>query len=423
MLNQPVINIGMVGHVSDGKSTLVKSLTGVKTQRHAKEKESNVTIHIGYANALIYKCEECISPNCYYSIGSNQNNTGCRICKKTGILMNHISFVDCPGHNSFMGTMMNGTSVMDYTITVESTANKTFPAPQTIQHLNIIESNNIKNIAFILNKIDLVNENITMAKLEELDKFKEKYQSSSSPVIPISAAFDINIDVICEILANLKKPERITDSDKLRMNIIRSFNTNIPGTPIDELKGGVVGGSIIRGILNIDDEVYIYPGIIYEDSFEPLFVKVQTLFSEKTPLLTASCGGLIGVGLDIDPGLTGGDAIVGNIILKKSKLSNEYVTKNITLKVTLLKSQDEILLNENGKCNLILNINTNNVNGKILKKIDEHIFNFELDRPIYIEENDKLSLSIKNIEELQIIGYGTLDECIPFTNVLTPFNI
>jgi translation initiation factor 2 subunit 3 len=425
MFNQPIINIGMIGHVSDGKSTLTKSLTGVQTQRYAKEQETNITIRLGYANAKIYKCSKCAPPSCYYSKGSNQTDTFCKNCKMPGQLVNHVSFVDCPGHNSFMGTMMNGTSVMDYTITVESAVNKTFPAPQTVQHLNAIESNSIENIAFILNKIDLVNEDMIYSKLEELDEFKKKYSCSNAPVIPISAAFDINVDVLCEILANLKKPERIMDSDKLRMNIIRSFNINIPGTMIDELKGGVVGGTIIQGTLDIDDEIYIYPGIIYEDSFEPLRAKVLTIFSEKTPLTRAICGGLIGVGLDIDPGLTGDDALVGNIILKTPHLIDAFITSNITLSLTLNNSI-EIIFNENEKENekdnkkdkYILNINTNNVKGNIIKKLDENIFKFELDKPVYIEKNDKITISIKNMNGLQFIGYGVLCECIPYKNVI-----
>lgn len=414
MFNQPIINIGMIGHVSDGKSTLTKSLTGVQTQRYAKEQESNITIRLGYANAKIYKCEHCEAPRCYYSVGSNQIDINCKHCKKPGLLVNHISFVDCPGHNSFMGTMMNGTSVMDYTITVESAVNKTFPAPQTIQHLNAIESNSIENVAFILNKIDLVNEDTTISKFEELDEFKKKYKCSKAPIIPISAALDINIDVLCEILAKLKKPERITYPDKLRMNIIRSFNINIPGTAIDELKGGVVGGSIIQGTLNMNDEVYIYPGIIYENSFEPLRAKVQTMFSEKTSLNEATCGGLIGVGLDIDPGLTGDDALVGNIILKKPQLFGAFITKNITVSLNLNNLYENTELNLD---NYILNINTNNVKGKIVNKLDEKKNNFELDRPIYIEENDKITISVKNTDGIQYIGYGILCECIPFVNV------
>jgi translation initiation factor 2 subunit 3 len=411
MFSQPLINIGMIGHVSDGKSTLTKSLTGIVTQRFSKEKESNITIRLGYANALIYKCSKCEPPKCYYSVGTNNKDPQMKLCKHCGIqgeLVNHVSFVDCPGHNSFMGTMLNGTSVMDYTITVESAVNKTFPAPQTIQHLHAIESNFIKNVALILNKIDLVSEATTITKLEELDEFKQNYLCKDAPVIPVSASFDINVDVLCEILAKLKAPQRELEPEKLRMNVIRSFNINLPGTNIEELKGGVVGGSIVKGKINIDDEIYIYPGIIYEDSYEPLKARVQSLFSEKTPLTSAICGGLIGIGLDIDPGLTGDDALVGNVIKKKNKLVDEYVTKNLSLKVKLYDSY------QIDTDTFILNINTNNLVG-VLKENTDDIITFELEKPIYIEKEDKITISVKNSEGLQVVGSGVFHDCKPLT--------
>ncbi len=406
MESQPVINVGFIGHVSDGKSTVTRRLTDVETQKFSKEKETNITIRLGYANAKIYKCNTCPEPKCYYSIGINTKTNECKHCGQKGMLVNHISFVDCPGHNSFMGTMLNGTSVMDYTIAIESVVNSTFPAPQTIQHLNAIESNNIPNVAMVLNKIDLVNEITTIDKIAILKDFLQNYKAQSNPIIPISATFDVNIDVICEILAKLKVPQRELEPEKLRMNIIRSFNINLPGTKIDNLKGGVVGGSIIKGTINVNDTVYIYPGMIYEDKYEPLKAKVLTIFSEKTPLESAVCGGLIALGLDIDPGLTGDDALVGNVIKINNIFSDNnqfYVTKKIQLDIKYFENFNQDLLNENNK--FVLNINMNN----ILAEIKENYFVFE--KPIYIETNDNITISIKNNDGLQVIGTGKLITC------------
>jgi len=153
---QPQINIGMIGHVSDGKSTIVKAITGQSTQRYSQEKSSNLTIRLGYANAKIIQCSTCPEPECYSACSSDCHEYKCNKCEGVAILVNHVSFVDCPGHHSFMQTMLSGTSVMDYTILVESLANKTIPAAQTIAHLNSINSTEIENIMVILNKIDLV---------------------------------------------------------------------------------------------------------------------------------------------------------------------------------------------------------------------------------------------------------------------------
>jgi translation initiation factor 2 subunit 3 len=417
---QPVINIGMIGHVSDGKSTLTKCLTEKETQQYAKEKETQITIRLGYANARIYKCPMCIAPQCYYAIGAGTKDTTCKHCKSEGKLVNHVSFVDCPGHNSFMGTMLNGTSVMDYTIAVESAVNKTFPAPQTVQHLSATESNNIVNVAMILNKIDLISDIATIDKIDELKKFLENYKCKDNPIIPMSATFGVNVDVVCEILANLSVPERDTNPENLRMNIIRSFNVNLPGTNIDNLKGGVVGGSIVKGKINIGDTIYILPGIIYEKSYVPLKSVIISIFSEKNSLESAICGGLIGIGLDIDPGLTGDDAIVGNVIKKNINCNPNnkmyYVTNNITLKISYFEGISSAILEsmkENSTKGIILNINMNNISGKINfeKSEGEDIYNFILEKAIYVEKEDKITISIKNLDGLQIVGNGDLLEC------------
>jgi translation initiation factor 2 subunit 3 len=309
---------------------------------------------------------------------------------------------------------------MDYTIAVESAVNKTFPAPQTVQHLSATESNNIVNVAMILNKIDLISDIATIDKIDELKKFLENYKCKDNPIIPMSATFGVNVDVVCEILANLSVPERDTNPENLRMNIIRSFNVNLPGTNIDNLKGGVVGGSIVKGKINIGDTIYILPGIIYEKSYVPLKSVIISIFSEKNSLESAICGGLIGIGLDIDPGLTGDDAIVGNVIKKNINCNPNngmyYVTNNITLKISYFEGISSAILEsmrDNSTKGVILNINMNNISGKINfeKSEGEDIYNFILEKAIYVEKEDKITISIKNLDGLQIVGNGDLLEC------------
>jgi len=326
---QPQINIGMIGHVSDGKSTLVKALTGQTTQRFSQEKQNNLTIKLGYANCKIIKCINCPEPECYSSVSSNVMDYKCKKCGELANIINHISFIDCPGHHSFMQTMLSGTSVMDYTILVESLGNKQIPAPQTIKHLNSIESTLIENCMVILNKIDLVNKEKCKETILNIKNFISSYKAKSNPIIPISASLNINIDVICSILAKLQ-PKKFYQNETFRMNIIRSFNINKPGTNIENLQGGVVGGSIQSGSIELDDNVYIYPGIIYEDieEFKPIKTKILSINSDSNKLNRATSGGLIGLQLDIDPGLTGNDKLVGNQLIRNAI---GYVTKCITI--------------------------------------------------------------------------------------------
>lgn len=102
------------------------------------------------------------------------------------------------------------------------------------------------------------------------------------------------------------------------MTIIRTFDCNKPGAKIDELKGGVVGGTLLQGVLKVGDDIEIRPGKILQQNGEiickPYFSKIRSLKSEKSNLLYIVPGGLVSIGLDLDPALTAGNALEGNVI-------------------------------------------------------------------------------------------------------------
>jgi len=397
---QPQINIGMIGHVSDGKSTLVKALTGQSTQRYSQEKQNNLTIKLGYANCKIIKCNYCSEPECYGSVSSNIMNYFCKKCGCKAVLVNHISFVDCPGHHSFMHTMLSGTSVMDYTILVESLGNKQIPAPQTIKHLNSIENTSIENCMIILNKIDLANRDKCKDSIIELKKFISSYKAKDNIIIPISASLNINIDIVCSVLAKLK-PKK-TNIDSFRMNIIRSFNINKPGTNILNLQGGVIGGSIQSGSIELTDDVYIYPGIVYENlmEFKPIKTKILSINSDSNKLSKAFSGGLIGIMLDIDPGLTGNDKLVGNQLIKNN---NGFVTKSISIDISI----DDKFVNQD----LYINISSQIIK---VKSIENNIV-LNLESAVYVEIDDVITLFTRESDMVNFIGITKIINVIKFT--------
>ena len=104
---QPITNIGMLGSVSDGKSTTVYQLTGTKTQKHSSELKRNITIKPGYANMKIYKDD-------------NNNLVSFNSSEKDYELIHHISFIDCPGHYELIITMLSNINLMDGAIVVVS---------------------------------------------------------------------------------------------------------------------------------------------------------------------------------------------------------------------------------------------------------------------------------------------------------------
>jgi translation initiation factor 2 subunit 3 len=337
-------------------------------------------------------------------------------------LATHVSFVDAPGHNMLMEVMLNGTCAMDYTMLVESVANPIIPAPQTVEHLLATEMMGTPNAVICMNKLDLVDKSVAITNISKLKKFLKHTSAMSSPLIPISATFDINIDTLCEIIANLPIPKRDIGGN-LKMIVIRSFNINMPGTDISSIKGGVIGGSIINGMLKIGDTVTIYPGYKYKKkvmhnnsiwSYKPSECKVQSIYSDKTSLDEAIPGGLIGVQLDIDPSLTADDNMVGQIVIKSDSLKGsvyEAIAVNIDL-IDELRRGEHINVDDH----LVVNINANNIDGKVTN-VESTLYKIELCKPVYIESDDRITISKKKKDNVYIIGIGKFVKGIESTQI------
>lgn len=414
MKNQAIINIGMIGNVANGKSTLTKMLTGKITQQHSSEKQNNITIQLGYANAKIYYCESC---NIYKSTASNIEEIECISCNYFMELVNHVSFVDCPGHNSFTATMLNGSSIMDTTILIESVNNPEIPGAQTIEHLNAIKISNVPNMIVCMNKIDLVKKDIAKQKILYLKEKLKNTPAENSDIIPISANFDSNIDIVARYLGCQNIPQK--DLDKpIKMIIIRSFNINKINTKIGDIQGGVVGGSIIQGILNIGDKFIIKPGFVVKNQeydekngenkkwkTYPLTSTVKSINADTNNLTRAISGGLIGVCSLLDSSLTANNKLVGNILSAYNRDENVYETFMIEftpLNEYVINKGDNIMINHNA-CNtnaLVYSIKKN----KIVLEL--------LDRPMCAEIGDSITIS-KNINGFNIIGYGIIIKGFP----------
>lgn len=424
MQKQPIENIGMIGHVSNGKSTLTECLTKTKTQKHTDELIRNITIKLGYANAKIFKCNVCSAPECYQSTNSTTFEYNCKICNNPTNLVIHISLVDCPGHHNLMNVMLNGTTVMDNTILVESCANEVFPAPQTIEHFNITKQIGINPIMAVLNKSDLLVKQ--KDKVPKLIGDLRNFVGDTTPVVPISGTLGINVDVVCEYLANLTLKKKDLDAN-FKMLVIRSFNVNHPGTKISDLKGGVFGGSISRGIMRVGDSAIVYPGFFCmkeknqsdepnelseQDTrwqYTPLKCKIISINSDKNSLEFAIPGGLIGVQLDVDPGMTYGDNLVGQVMFKEAdNMENVKVFELIQISHKKLDCKSHII---NKNDNISINVNSNKVDCKIIKKTSKYL-NLLLEKPICAEIGDKVTINviknINNTNETDIYGYGEI---------------
>eukprot|EP00055_Hartaetosiga_balthica_P011234 m.50376 g.50376 ORF g.50376 m.50376 type:complete len:323 (+) comp7509_c0_seq1:91-1059(+) len=248
---QATINIGTIGHVAHGKSTVVRAISGVQPVRFKQELERNITIKLGYANAKIYKCPECPPMFKYKSGGSaHPDSPTCPSygCEATLELVRHVSFIDCPGHDILMATMLNGAAVMDAALLLIA-GNESCPQPQTAEHLAAVEIMKLNHIIILQNKIDLVKKAAAVEQHRQIKEFVKGTCAENSPIVPISAQLKYNIEVVCEYITTMiPVPKRLFDASP-RLTVIRSFDVNKPGCEIDELQGGVAGGSILIGVI------------------------------------------------------------------------------------------------------------------------------------------------------------------------------
>lgn len=332
---QATINIGTIGHVAHGKSTLVKAISGVHTVRFKNEMERNITIKLGYANAKIYRCMTPgrERPGHYQAKGSKHADRFTENDEEWE-LVRHVSFVDCPGHDILMATMLNGAAVMDAALLLVA-GNEPCPQPQTSEHLAAVEIMRLGHIIILQNKIDLVKEDQAKMQHQQIRDFVAGTVADGAPILPISAQLGFNIDVVCEYIVN-RVPVPLRDfTSTPRMIVIRSFDVNKPGEDVENLKGGVAGGSILQGVLKLGDKIEVRPGIVSKDRTghvrcSPIFATIVSLCAEKNDLKFAVPGGLIGVGTKIDPTLTRSDRLVGQVLGLKGHLPQVFLEIEIS---------------------------------------------------------------------------------------------
>ena len=406
ILHQPTFNIGMVGHVSHGKSSCVRALTGIETFKHTAEKERGITMKIGYANCKIFQCGQCSEPQCYQATSSKVKIHKCIICDSETKLIQYFSFVDCPGHDSLMSAMLSGTTVMDYAILLIDGSQKC-PQPQTTEHLAALEIMKLKKIIIVQNKLDLIDGNKAMEQYVDIQNFVKGTCAESVPIIPLSAQKKYNLDILCEYIVKYFGQDFLTNESRntlsARMNIIRSFDVNKPGCNINDLTGGVVGGSLVSGQLSVGDVVEIRPGLVKKDTngklmWQPLRTTIVSIKTDSDDIREAHSGGLIGVCTNLDPFLTRSDRMVGQVIGRPDAMPDVHL--NIRAKCKFMKRVDPINASQmvvtKPKINemVLLNVSSKPVIATVTK-ISGSKYTFELNYPCCMSPGEKFSVSCK----------------------------
>ncbi|MFA9436496.1 MAG: translation initiation factor IF-2 subunit gamma [Candidatus Bathyarchaeota archaeon] len=406
---QPEVNIGTIGHVDHGKTTLVQAITGEWASRHSEELKRGITIKLGYADTAIYKCPNCDEPECYCVTET------CPNCDTETELQRTLSFVDAPGHEILMATMLSGAAVMDGAILVIA-ANEKCPQPQTREHLAAIQAMGLTKLIVAQNKIDLVTLEDAEESYKDIKKFLKGSIAEDAPIIPVSAQQVVNVDLLIQAMQEyLPTPERDPDLPP-RMYIVRSFDVNKPGTEIKEMVGGVIGGSITQGSFKLGEEVEIRPGLPQRQKnrikMRELYTKIISLHVGGTAVDTALPGGLAGVGTQLDPSLSKSDGLVGSLIGEPGTLPPVLDSLNLDYElfesVVGTRMEEKVAQIARGE-KMLLNVGTAKTMGEITQ-IKKKNLEASLSIPVCALPGDRVAISRRIGSRWRLIGFGTVRE-------------
>ncbi len=302
------IIIDIVGNFADGKTTLVKAITSESTLRHSEEKKRGITIRLGYAHFNLYKCNSC---------GSFSRYNKCELCGSKGDLYYRVSIIDSPGHKTLMTIMLSGAVLVDGALLVIA-ANQKCPQAQTQEHVEALRIMGIKNIVVAQTKIDVVGKERAKESYNEIKEFLSKNGYENANIIPVFASQNINITRLIQEIGKFDiTPDK---NEKTEMVVVRSFDTNKPGTEIKALTGGVIGGGLKSGELAIGDDILVYPGVLVKNVWKPLKTKVKSIHSEFGVEKKAYRGLMVGIETDLDPSLSRRDSLAGSLVVKEDNM-------------------------------------------------------------------------------------------------------
>jgi translation initiation factor 2 subunit 3 len=400
----PEVNIGLVGHVDHGKTSLTAALTGKWTDTHSEELKRGITIRLGYADATIYECPKCKGHDRF---GTTPK---CIKCFSEAKPIRTVSFVDAPGHETLMATVLSGSALMDGALLIIS-ANEPCPQPQTSEHLKVLDIVGIRNVVVVQNKIDLVTSEEARNSYQQIRSFLKGSVAENAPIIPVSAQQGINIDVLIETIQDSIPTPKRDDKKNPLMLIARSFDINKPGTPVSSLKGGVVGGSLTEGILKIGDNVQVCPGAKIKDRYEPIETRVTGLQKAMIDLGEAGPGGLLGVSTELDPFLAKSDSLSGNVVGIPGKMPpiHEKILMKTTFMERVVGSKDAVKVEPVRPSDaLMLTTGTSRTVG-VVTAMKSGRLEANLKIPICAERGSRIAISKQVQGRWRLIGWGELE--------------
>jgi translation initiation factor 2 subunit 3 len=408
---QPEVNIGLVGHVDHGKTTLVQALSGSWTDQHSEEMKRGISIRLGYADATFRKVPGREPPECYTVEETDEDGNETEILRT-------VSFVDAPGHETLMATMLSGAAIMDGAVLVVS-ATEDVPQAQTEEHLMALDIIGIENIVIAQNKVDLVDRDRAVQNYQQIQEFVKGTVAEDAPIVPTSAQQGVNVDLLIQAIEEeIPTPDR-DESEAARMFTARSFDINRPGTTWEDLSGGVIGGSVVAGKLADGDELELRPGREVEEGgqseWQSITTDVRSLQAGGRMVDEIRPGGLCGVGTGLDPSLTKGDALAGQVAGEPGTLppTREQFTMDVELLDRVVGDEGDEGDEESGVEEistgepLMLTVGTATTVGAVTSARSGEA-EVSLKRPVCAESGAKIAINRRVGARWRLIGIGTL---------------
>jgi selenocysteine-specific elongation factor len=268
------IILGTAGHIDHGKTTLIKAVTGINTDRLKEEQQRGITIELGFASLPL----------------------------PSGQLL---GIVDVPGHERFIKNMVAGATGIDIVVMVIAADEGVMP--QTREHLEICELLGIQYGFVVLTKIDMVDEEWLELVMEDVETTVEGTFLENSPIVPVSSVTGEGLDEFIKILDEFctRVPAR-TSAGLFRLPIDRVFSMKGFGT--------VITGTLISGSVSVGDTVMLFPSRIS--------AKVRGLQVHNQSVNTAEAGMRTAINFQ---GLEKGSVNRGDVLSEPDALNPGYM--------------------------------------------------------------------------------------------------
>ncbi len=350
------IILGTAGHIDHGKTSLIRALTGINTDRLKEEQTRGITIELGFASI---------------DLPSGQ----------------HLGIVDVPGHEKFVKNMVAGATGIDLVAMVIAADEGVMP--QTREHMEICSLLGIQFGIVVLTKIDMVEEEWLELVTEDIREFMSGTFLEDAPICPVSSTTGKGL------------PEFTAELDKLSKNVTGRSSSGLFRLPVDRVFtmkgfGTVITGTLFSGKIDVGEQVVLYPS--------GTMSKVRGLQVHNQAVEQAIVGQRTAINFQ---GLEKTAINRGDVVARPGTLVPSYM---VDVSLTYLSSNPKATKN---RTKVRFHTGTSEVMGKLVlmdrEKVqpgEETVAQIRLDEPVTVLKDDRYVL--RSYSPVRTIGGGRI---------------